>query len=89
MILFSGSERIYDGLSSTLEEENDNLITISQNLTRKVTYMDHDKDLKCVASHIALREGSINHSIHKISVLCKLNQLLCRFGCKKNLKKFF
>ncbi|KAK6633723.1 hypothetical protein RUM44_004330 [Polyplax serrata] len=66
---YLGSEPIYDRLSNTVTEEEENgLSTISQNLTRMVTYVDHGKDLKCVAGHIALSQGSINHSIYKLNV---------------------
>ncbi|EEB19890.1 Fasciclin-3 precursor, putative [Pediculus humanus corporis] len=65
---YLGTEPIYDRLSPTITEEENGLMSISQNLSRQITYADHNKDLKCVAGHIALGPGTINHSIFKLNI---------------------
>lgn len=52
---FIGDDQIFDGMSrpETVETPNE-LFTVQQNLTRRLTWRDSGKDLKCVASHIAL-----------------------------------
>ncbi|XP_021923812.1 fasciclin-3 isoform X1 [Zootermopsis nevadensis] len=52
---FMGDDQITDGLSRLeIVESPTNLFTVHQNLTRKLTWKDNAKDLKCVATHIAL-----------------------------------
>lgn len=67
---FIGSEPIYDGLTSPVVEDagHGGQKTIKQTVTRQLKYSDNGKDLRCVAGHIALGPGNINHSIYKLNV---------------------
>ncbi|XP_069684944.1 fasciclin-3 isoform X1 [Periplaneta americana] len=56
---FLGDEQILDGVQRPeVVESPTDLFTVHQNLTRKLTWKDNAKQLKCVASHVALDEGS-------------------------------
>lgn len=63
-----GDEQITDGLGplKIVESPND-LFTVHQNLSRKLSWKDNGRDLKCVASHIAL-DGRPKQTIKQISV---------------------
>jgi hypothetical protein len=69
--LHAGDDQITDGISlPEIVESPTNLFTVHQNLTRKLTWKDNAKDLKCVATHVAL-DGTMLPTIKQIAVRCE------------------
>lgn len=69
--MHAGNDQITDGVGrQVIVESPTDLFTVHQNLTRKLTWKDNAKDLKCVASHIAL-DGAVRQTIKQINVRCE------------------
>jgi hypothetical protein len=69
--VITGDDQITDGVGRPeIVESPTDLFTVHQNLSRRLTWRDNRKDLKCVATHIAL-DGEMKPTVIQISVRCK------------------
>lgn len=68
LLWFMGDDQIMDGVGRPeIVESPTDLFTVHQNLTRRLTWRDNRKVLKCVATHIAL-DGEMKPTVIQISV---------------------
>ena len=69
--LFSGDDQVTDGVGrEEVTETQGNLFTVSQNFTRRLTWKDSAKTLRCEANHPANDMRPLS-TTKQISIVCK------------------